>query len=199
MMFLRVVSSVAIAIGLVVASAAPTAAQGRSDVGSPVPAPGMVAVGASVGAAPPLEASFTNGFDLAANIERYLTRRVSLRAQLSGAFWDITGRGFTGSVHPIALDGNVVYNWEGGKIHPFATGGVGLYHYRFEEHPTTGSANKFGINVGGGVEYFINRYLTGTAEVLFHDVADPVKSPLTTYNDSSYWTFTVGLKKYFKQ
>ena len=172
-------------------------AQRSGDVRGPVPAPGMLAIGGSVGAAPPLEASFTNGPVLTGNIEGYLTRRVSLRAQVSGAWWDITGRGFTGDVRPIAMDGNVVYNFEGGRLHPFVTGGVGLYHYRFEENPTTGSANKFGVNGGGGLEYFVRRHTTTTAEGLFHHTSTPMKSPLATYNDSSYWTFTVGLKQYF--
>ena len=176
----------------------PAAGQSRTDVAGPVPAPGMVGIGASIGAAPPLEASFTNGLNLTGNIEGYLTRRVSLRAQVSGAFWDITGRGFTGTVRPIAVDGNVVYNFEGGKIHPFLTGGVGLYHYRFAEQPTTGSADKFGVNMGGGLEYFFHRHATATAEVLFHDItSSSLTSPVTIYSDPNYWTFTAGLKKYF--
>jgi opacity protein-like surface antigen len=169
----------------------------RSESREPVPAPGMVAIGGSFGAAPPSEASFTNGPTLAGNIEGYLTRRVSLRGQVSGAWWDITGRGFTGNVQPVAFDANVVYNFEGGRIHPFVTGGVGLYHYRFQENPVTGSTNKAGLDVGGGVEYFVHRHATATAEVLFHNTQTPVTSPLTTFNDSSYWTFTVGMKRYF--
>jgi hypothetical protein len=173
------------------------AAQGRYESREPVPAPGMVAIGGSFGAAPPSEASFTSGPTLAGNIEGYLTRRVSVRGQVSGAWWDITGRGFTGSVQPVAIDGNVVYNFEGGRIHPFVTGGVGFYHYRFRETPTTGSADKAGVDVGGGVEYFVHRHATATAEVLFHNTQTPMTSPLTTYNNSSFWTFTVGMKRYF--
>ena len=190
---LLVSAAVLVAFGVTSAGA-----QSRRDVAGPVPAPGMIGVGASIGAAPPLEASFTNGLNLTGNIEGYLTRRVSVRGQVSGAFWDITGRGFTGTVRPVAFDGNVVYNFEGGKIHPFLTGGVGLYHYRFEENPTTGSANKFGLNAGGGMEYFFHRHATATAEVLYHGITSgSVTSPATTYDDPSYWTFTAGLKKYF--
>ena len=75
-----------------------------------------------------MEAGSTNGPDLTGNVESYLTRRVSVRAQVGGAWWDITGRGFTGSVRPIAFDGNVIYNFEGGRTHPYLTGGIGLYH-----------------------------------------------------------------------
>lgn len=170
----------------------------RGEERGPVPAPGMVALGGSFGAAPPIDSSFTTGVALAANAEGYLSRRVSLRAQLSGAWWDITGRGFTGTVQPVAIDGNVVYNFEGGRIHPFVTGGIGLYHYRFAETPTHGSADKPGADVGGGVEYFVHRHTTLTGEILFHAVSEPVKSPLTTYNSSEYWTFTVGVKQYWK-
>src|SRR5262245_57358848 len=170
----------------------PAAAQ-RRDVREPVPAPGMVGNGASFGAAPPIENSFKTGPALTANVEGYLTRRVSARAQVSGAWWDITGRGFTGSVKPLALDGNVVYNWEGGKIHPFVTGGVGLYHYHFSENDIDGSANKFGVNGGGGLEYFLTRHATATTELLYHKTTEPtMQSPLTVYSNSSYWTFTVG-------
>jgi hypothetical protein len=158
----------------------------------------MVAIGASVGAAPPLEASFTNGLALTGNIEGYLSRRVSVRGQVSGAWWDITGRGFTGTVQPVVFAGNVVYNFEGGRTHPFVTGGIGLYHYRFAETPTTGSTNEMGVNLGGGVEYFFHRYDTVTGEVLFHATGEPITSPVTTYDQSRFWTMTVGLKHYFR-
>jgi hypothetical protein len=85
----------------------------------------MWAVGGSAGVAAPTDDSLSAGFDLAGNVEGYLTSRVSVRAQVSGAWWDIVGRGFTGTVSPFVFDGNLVYNWEGGKVHPFVTGGVG--------------------------------------------------------------------------
>jgi opacity protein-like surface antigen len=175
-------------------AAAPTLAQSRR--GPAVPAPGMMAIGASVGVAPPSDASFTSGLDLSGTIEGYVTRRVSVRGQVSGAFWDITGRNFTGTARPVAFDGNLVYNFEGGRIHPFLTAGVGLYHYRFSEPPTSGSANKAGFAAGGGVEYFLHRYATATIEVLHHGVSGTVNSPLAGF-DGSYWTITIGLKKYF--
>jgi hypothetical protein len=185
------------AVALVGLVATQAAAQDRGGRG-PVPAPGMVAIGGSIGAAPPSDPSFTDGLALTGNIEGYLSRRVSIRGQVDGAWWDITGRGFTGTVRPMAFDGNVVYNFEGGRIHPFLTGGVGLYHYRFNEVPTAGSADKPGVDVGAGVEYFVHRRTTVTGEFLYHDVAEPVTSPVTTYNLTHYWTFTAGLKKYFR-
>ena len=192
------IAAAALVLAVGVTSAAAQDRDRRGDSREPVPDGGMLAVGGSVGAAPPSEVSFTSGLALTGNVEGYLTRRVSLRGQVSGAFWDITGRGFNGTVRPIATEGNVVYNFEGGRIHPFVTGGIGFYHYRFAEHPTTGSANKPGADVGGGLEYFVHRHTTVTGEVLYHDVAEPVRSPVTTYGSTRYWTFTVGLKKYFR-
>lgn len=184
-----------VATCIVGALAVPAAAQERN---GPVPAPGMFAVGGSFGAAPPSEPSFTNGLALTGNVEGYLTRRVSIRGQVHGAFWDITGRGFTGNVRPMAFDGNVVYNFEGGRIHPFVTGGIGWYHYHFNENPVEGSSDRFGVNMGGGLEYFIHRHTTATAELLYHDVTSPVHSPAATFNESNFWTITFGLKQYFR-
>ncbi len=173
------------------------AAQDR-DARGPVPAPGMLAIGGSIGAAPPSDPSFTDGLALTGNVEGYLTRRVSIRGQVDGAFWDITGRGFTGTARPMAFDANVVYNFEGGRVHPYLTGGVGLYHYSFDETPDVGSANKPGLDLGGGLEYFIHRHTTVTAELLYHDVGEPVASPLTTFNLTHFWTFTAGFKEYIR-
>jgi hypothetical protein len=172
---------------------APAAAQGRS----PVPNTGMVAIGGSIGASVPSEANFQNGPELAANVEGYLTPRLSVRGQLGSRWWDITGRNFTGTVKPFFIDGNVVYNWEGGVIHPYVTGGVGLYHYGFDIPGANGTDNKFGADVGGGVEFFFRRYATLTGEVLYHGVTTPVHSPVGNF-ESRFYTVRMGVKKYFR-
>ena len=155
----------------------------------------MVAIGGSIGASVPTDASFKNGLEIAGTVEDYLTPRVSIRGQVAGTWWDITGRGFTGTTKPVIFDGNVVYNWERGAIHPYVTGGVGLYHYGFDFAPVTGSANKAGVDLGGGVEFFATRRVTFTFEGLYHAVSSPVQSPLASF-ESRFWTFSVGLKKY---
>jgi hypothetical protein len=164
----------------------------------PVPAPGMVGVGGSFALSFPGDPSFTTGPAFAGNLEGYLTRRLSIRGQVSGAWWDIQGRGFTGTAGPLAFEGNVVYNFEGGRVHPFVTGGLGAYHYRFDEGSTTSTTNQLGFDLGGGVEYFFRRHATVTGELLFHDVAGPLPSRATSYNTANYWTLTVGFKRYFK-
>jgi hypothetical protein len=162
-----------------------------------VPAPGMVAIGVSLGPSFPTSPDLNTGFDLAANVDGYLTRRVSVRGQFSGAWEDVHGHSFTGTVKPMAIDGNVVYNWEGGKIHPYATGGLGFYHFRYTESNINSSDSHFGGNLGGGVEYFFTRHDTITGEVLAHIVEGPAQSALATYK-ATYWTLTFGYKRYFR-
>src|SRR5882672_7915285 len=113
-----------------VVSAIPAAAQRRT----PVPNAGMWAVGGSIGGGVPQDASLASGLNLSGNIERYLTRRVSIRGQLGGASNDIANRGFTGTIRPVYVDGNVVYNWEGGAWHPYVTGGLGVYRFHSSEN-----------------------------------------------------------------
>jgi hypothetical protein len=155
----------------------------------------MWAIGGSVGVAAPTDASLSSGFDLAGNVG-LSTSRVSVRGQVSGAWWDVVGRGFTGTISPFVFDGNLVYNWEGGKWHPFVTGGVGAYHYSSHiDHGTDGGDTKFGGDFGGGVEYFFTRRSTITGEGLYHAVG-AFNSPAATF-DGSFWTFRAGLKHYF--
>jgi len=183
----------ALVVAAFVVHAVPAFAQGRS----PVPNQGMWAIGGSIGGGAPSDPSLSGGIDVAGNIERYLTPRISIRGQLGGEWSDIVNRGFTGTVSPVFVDGNVVYNWEGGVWHPFVTGGLGVYRYRsFENLAPSSSDTMLGLNVGGGIEYFTNRRVTVTGEVLFHDV-DQVATPLTTFNQGRFWTATVGLKRYF--
>ncbi len=183
----------ALFVAVLVAHAAPAHAQRRT----PVPNSGMWAVGGSVGAGSPTDASLGGGVSVAGNLERYLTPRFSIRGQLGGEWSDIVNRGFTGTVSPVFVDGNAVYNWEGGVLHPYVTGGIGLYRYRSFEHLAPSSSNtSLGADVGGGVEYFANRRVTLTGEILFHDVGQ-VPTPLTTFNHGRFWTFTAGFKRFF--
>jgi hypothetical protein len=160
------------------------------------PAPGMWAVGGSIGATTPTDPSLDNGLGGAGNLEGYLTSRVSIRGQVGASSWDIVGRGFTGTVTPVRFNGNVVYNWEGGAWHPYVTAGVGMYHYRSTiSGSLDGADTKAGGDVGGGLEYFFHRRSTFTGEVLYHRVG-AFTTPVTTFNDGSFWSFNFGLKAY---
>ena len=182
---------VIVSLSLVVISASHAYAQRR------VPAEGMWALGGSVGAGVPSDPSLANGLNLAGNLERYVTPRVSIRGQLGGTWSDIVGRHFTGTMNPVFLDGNVVYNWEGGKLHPFVTGGVGMYFYRSSINGAPAMTDtKPGFDVGGGLELFYNRRTAMTVEALYHAVG-AVNSSLATFNDGQFWTVGVGVKRYF--
>lgn len=186
--------SVVIAFAAAIALSAavrPAAAQRR------VPAAGIWALSGSLGATVPAEPSFDNGLELAGAIEGYLTPRVSVRGHLAGTWWDIVGRGFRGTVKPLAVDGNLVYNWEGGAVHPYVTAGLGLYHYSFDITAAPESSdNKLGANLGGGLELFVARRAAFTAELLYHAVQEPTTSRLAAFNPR-FWSFAVGAKAYF--
>jgi opacity protein-like surface antigen len=182
--------------GAIVLLASPAAAQ-RRVAQARTPTEGMWAAGGSIGAAGPSDASLQNGFDVAGNIEKYLTSRFSIRGQLGVTSWDIQGRGFGGSITPFFADANAVYNWEGGIVHPYVTGGVGLYHYHASETATQDrSDTKPGLDFGGGAEVFFNRRTTMTGELTYHKVG-AFDSPLATFQDGSFWRVAVGLKRYF--
>jgi hypothetical protein len=181
-------------VGLVTFAAAATPAFAQR-----APAPGMWAVGGSIGATAPADPSLDNGLEVAANLERYLTSRVSVRGQLGGSSWDIVGRGFAGAVKPVRLDGNLVYNWEGGVWHPYVTAGLGIYHYRsMISGALNGADTDAGVNVGGGIEYFFSRRATFTGEALYHRVG-AFNTPVATFNEGSFWSFDVGLKAYIRR
>src|SRR5437867_2304481 len=167
---------------LVVATLLVGATEAAAQRRLPVPNTGMWSVGGSIGAGMPTDPSLNQGFNLAGNLERYMTPRVSIRGQLGGVWSDIVGRHFAGTISPVFLDGNLVYNWEGGIWHPYVTGGLGMYRYRSHEFlaPET-TDTSLGLDLGGGLEYFANRRVTLTAEFLYHDV-NQIKTPLATFN-----------------
>jgi opacity protein-like surface antigen len=121
---------------------------------------------------------------------------VSIRGQFGAAWWDIVGQRFSGTVKPFYVDGNVVYNWEGGILHPYVTAGIGMYRFRSTENGLEGSDTKAGFNVGGGIEYFFTRRATFTGEALYHKV-DSFATPLATFGDGSFWRIAMGMKTYF--
>jgi Outer membrane protein beta-barrel domain len=188
----------ALLVGLLilVVGVAPASAQRRRTTARRTPVPGMLAVGASIGADIPSDPALDKGLDIAGTIEGYLTSRVSVRGQFGAAWWDILGQRFTGTVKPFYFDGNVVYNWEGGTLHPYVTAGIGMYRFRSEEDGLEGSDKKAGFNVGGGVEYFFTPRATFTGEVLYHKV-DSFATPRATFGDGSFWRIAMGMKAYF--
>jgi len=188
--------SIAVLIAVLSLAVGVSSASAQRRVQRRAPAPGMVGLGASIGADIPSDPALDKGLDIAGTIEGYLTSRVSVRGQLGAAWWDIVGQRFTGTVKPLYVDGNVVYNWEGGAIHPYVTGGIGMYRMRSEENGLEGSDTKAGFNVGGGLEFFFTPRATFTGEALYHKV-DAFATPRATFGNGSFWRIAMGLKTYF--
>jgi opacity protein-like surface antigen len=180
---------------LVLSLALPSAALAQRERG-PVPNQGMVGVSFSLSAAIPTDGTLKTGPQMGVSADAYLSRRVSVRGLFAANWMDVTGHSFTGTASPVFGNGSLVYNWEGGRIHPFVTGGVGMYHFRFEDNGIHGSDTRVGLSLGGGAEYFLTRHDTVLGEVTYHAIDGPVTSPLTHYNPS-FWTIAGGYKKYF--
>lgn len=180
---------------VVLVVAAPAEAQRRRAARGRVPDAGMAAVGGSIGLTVPKSDFLDKGLGIAGNVEGYLTPRVSVRGQVGTAWWDIVGLRYNGSMQPVYFLANVVYNWEGGKWHPYVTAGGGAYRYSFEEAGLKGSTTNGGIDLGGGVEYFLHLHTTITGEVLYHGVGD-VRSNRAVFK-GSFWSLMIGAKQYF--
>src|SRR5215212_311777 len=132
-------------------------APARRIVRAQVPAAGDVAVGGAIGVSDPRHKNLDNGLLVSGNIEKYLTPRLSVRGQAGTAGWKLIGfQTLTGNIRPFFVDGNVVYNWERGAWHPFATGGLGMYRFGFSQiaragqPEVTGSDTNLGVDFGGG-------------------------------------------------
>jgi Outer membrane protein beta-barrel domain len=169
-------------------TASTAAAQART------PDKGMFAITLSGGLAFPADEAIENGLFMGVSAEGYVTPRFSIRAQFGGAWHDAN----TGDlkVSPMHITGNAVYNWEHGKWHPYASGGIGWYNFRFGEGDDRPSDSAVGINLGGGIEYFFTRRDTITGDLTIHFVSGEVTSPFFVY-EPRYWTLAGGYKHYF--
>jgi opacity protein-like surface antigen len=191
---LRSLSAIAVCLCLTAASAE---AQRRPVVlHASVPEAGDLAAGASVGLSTPTDRFFGNGIEVAGGIEGYLTPRVAVRGQLGTTWWDITGLRGADEMQPMFVSANLVYNWGGEVWHPYVTGGIGVYRFKFEGERGDDSDSSGGFNFGGGIEYFMESRTAITGEVLYHSVGDFRTSGLT-FAEGSFWSFMGGLKTYF--
>jgi len=177
---------------ILLATAATASAQRR------VPDRGMCAIGVDFGFAIPHDDLLGTGIFTSVSGEYYVTPRVSLKARFGGAWFETDDDiGLEEKVSPMHFTGSVVYNWERGKIHPYATAGAGWYRYRFRlNDEDAGTDSKFGVSLGGGAEYFLTRHDTLVGDVTFHVISGDAVSSFFAY-DPSYWSFSGGYKKYF--
>lgn len=135
-----------------------------------------------------LSGSFTGG----GLVEVYVTPRLGLRASVSAIRAEYE-RDANQQERQVRLGGDLIYNWEGGRIHPFVGGGLGLHFLRYYDHGDNIEPNdtKFGASVLGGLEYFLNRAWTFKTEGRYQWVDDRPAS------DPDGFALTFGVKRYF--
>jgi opacity protein-like surface antigen len=124
--------------------------------------------------------------------EYYVTPRVSVRADFGWSNPSLDAGGLD-SLRQLPLRFDVNYNWEGGRWHPFVGTGVGVYFMQFRANDETigDTETKFGLNTGGGIEYFFNRSVALKGEGRYHAIAN------ARGMDPSGLALTAGLKTYF--
>jgi opacity protein-like surface antigen len=175
-----------LAIGLLAMAPASGVAQER------VPHAGSTAVGFDVGAFVPSDDQLDVAPVLGALFEYYLTPRVSMRTGFGFADPSFSGGN---SLRQVPLKVDLNYNWEGGRWHPFVGTGVGAYFLQSKNSNGTAFGNqetKFGFNLGGGMEYFVNRRVAVKGEGRYNIIEDAA-----TGVDPSGLGLSVGLKTYF--
>ena len=161
-------------------------AQGR------VPHTESASVGLDVGAYVPSGDLLDNAPVISGFYEYYVTPRVSLRPSLAWSNSNLRASG-TDSLRQVPVRVDLNYNWEGGKWHPFVGTGIGVYFMQLRHNgQSVGDAeNKLGLNVGGGVEYFMHRTVSLKGEGRYHAIQD------LPGIDPSGLVLSVGLKTYF--
>jgi opacity protein-like surface antigen len=157
-----------------------------------VPADGSTAVGIDIGAFVPTADQLDSSLLMNVLYEYYVTPRWSLRTGFGWADPEFEGSGVD-SLRQVPLRLDVNYNWERGRWHPFLGTGAGLYFMQFRRNGESfgDSETKFGLNTGGGVEYFLNRTVALKGEGRYHAVAS------TRGLEPSGVAMMGGLKAYF--
>lgn len=156
-----------------------------------VPHTDSAAVGGDVGVFIPRDDALKWGPALEGFYEYYFTPRTSVRIGLGWAepkfdpFDD-------DSVRYLRVPVDVVYNWEGGTVHPFVGGGLGIYFLQ-RKHSGSNvgeSETRLGGTLFGGVELFTSDTVSFKLEGRYHVVRRASVEP-------DGLALTVGVKKYF--
>ncbi len=115
-----------------------------------------MAVSGNLGFAVPFDGPF-NSLEpaITGTFEYYTTPRILWRGLVGFTSFtaDLPG---DPKVSSTFLNANFVYNWEHGAIHPFATAGIGAYSQNGSHGaPPAFDETVFGINGGGGIDWFL--------------------------------------------
>ena len=156
------------------------------------PREGQVAAGGDIGLFFPSDDQFDGALLGGGFVELYPSARVGIRPGLFVTSPEYE-RGTDDNERQMRLGVDVIYNWEGGAIHPFVGAGIGAH---FLQTTSNGddigdSDTKLGFALLGGIEYFLNRAWTIKGEGRYQWVDDrPGVNPDGT-------ALTIGLKRYF--
>ena len=153
----------------------------------------MMALGADIGVlfpGDPLETTpVVNGL-----WEYYFTPRAGIRTTLGWANPSLEGREDNDTQRQIELALDLLYNWEYGKVHPFVTGGGGVWFLQEKDNGDDFGEGQSepGLTFGAGIDYFVTRTATVKFEGRYDWVAVDDGRP-----DPSGISLTVGVKKFF--
>jgi hypothetical protein len=157
------------------------------------PAEGSMAVGGDVGAFIPTDDLFGPSASLEGHADFYLSPRVSVRF---GVNWTDPSfdRESSDSLRQIRIGGDLLYNWERGKWHPFAGAGLAAHLLQRKDNGQSigDGESKLGGAILGGIEYFTSRTIALKGEARYQVVGE-------TRNafDPSGLALLGGVKAYF--
>jgi opacity protein-like surface antigen len=156
------------------------------------PNQGQFAGGFDVGLFFPADDQFDSAAIWGGLLEGYVTRRVGIRGSLFVTSPEFE-RGNDENARQIRLGGDVIYNWEGGRMHPFFGAGMAAHFLQFMDdgEDVGDSETELGFDVLGGLEYFLDRSWTVKGELRYQWV-DNFRGV-----DPDGLALTIGLKRYF--
>ncbi|HEX9373997.1 MAG TPA: outer membrane beta-barrel protein [Roseiflexaceae bacterium] len=159
---------------------------------APVPDTNMIAVGGDAGVFVPHDDTLDAAPIIEGTVDFYVTPRLSLRPGVSLTDPPLS-REDSDSVRQIRIGFDVIYNWERGRWHPFAGGGLGAHFIQPKDngHAFGDQETKAGVSVLGGVEYFLNRRVSLKGEGRFQQVND-----VRGFEPTGV-ALTFGVKRYF--
>ena len=156
------------------------------------PRDGQVAVGADLGLFFPTDEQFDGALTLGGFVDVYPAARISVRPSLfvTSPAYD---RGNGEEERQTRLGVDVIYNWEGGRIHPFAGAGLGAHFLQFRDNGDNvgDSDTELGFALLGGLEYFLNRAWALNGEGRYHWVDNE-----RGINPDGL-VLSIGVKRYF--
>lgn len=156
------------------------------------PRDGQVALGGDIGLFFPSDDQLDGALFGGAFVELYPTPRLGVRPSLFVSAPEYE-RGTDENERQTRLGVDVIYNWEGGRVHPFVGGGLGAHFLQFTDNGESigDSSTKLGFAALGGLEYFLNRAWTFKGEGRYQWVDDrPGLNP-------DGFVLSIGLKRYF--